>query len=345
MVSLPDNPMLKVLLPATFLLAMTSSDAQSQSQFPQAEISNGKITAKLYLPDAEHGYYRGTRFDWSGSISSLKTAHHEYFGQWFPKYDPKLHDSIVGPVEEFIKNDTSIGYGEDKTGGTFIRIGVGIVRKPAGETKYERFKTYEIVDPGKWSVKRGADWIAFTHDLTGSASGLGGYGYRYTKTIRLKKNQDVMVIEHSLKNTGSKPIATSQYNHNFFVMDAKPSGPGNRVQFAFPLKAEQFNSAGAVEVRGKELVYLKELAQGQSAYGEFTGFGKSASDYDIRVEHGNAGAGVHITGNLPLSKLVFWSIQSTFCPEAYVDINVAPGAELKWAYNYEFYDLPAAASK
>lgn len=337
--------MLKVLLPATFLLAMTSSDAQSQSQFPQAEISNGKITAKLYLPDAEHGYYRGTRFDWSGSISSLKTAHHEYFGQWFPKYDPKLHDSIVGPVEEFIKNDTSIGYGEDKTGGTFIRIGVGIVRKPAGETKYERFKTYEIVDPGKWSVKRGTDWIAFTHDLTGSASGLGGYGYRYTKTIRLKKNQDVMVIEHSLKNTGSKPIATSQYNHNFFVMDAKPSGPGNRVQFAFPLKAEQFNSAGAVEVRGKELVYLKELAQGQSAYGEFTGFGKSASDYDIRVEHGKAGAGVHITGNLPLSKLVFWSIQSTFCPEAYVDMNVAPGAELKWAYNYEFYDLPAAASK
>lgn len=337
--------MLKVLLPATFLLAMTSSNAQSQSQFPQAEISNGKITAKLYLPDAEHGYYRGTRFDWSGSISSLRTAHHEYFGQWFPKYDPKLHDSIVGPVEEFIKNDTSIGYGEDKTGGTFIRIGVGIVRKPAGETKYERFKTYEIVDPGKWSVKRGTDWIAFTHDLTGSASGLGGYGYRYTKTIRLKKNQDVMVIEHSLKNTGSKPIATSQYNHNFFVMDAKPSGPGNRVQFAFPLKAEQFNSAGAVEVRGKELVYLKELAPGQSAYGEFTGFGKSASDYDIRVEHGKADAGVHITGNLPLSKLVFWSIQSTFCPEAYVDINVAPGAELKWAYNYEFYDLPAAASK
>lgn len=337
--------MLKVLLPATFLLAMTSSNAQSQSQFPQAEISNGKITAKLYLPDAEHGYYRGTRFDWSGSISSLKTAHHEYFGQWFPKYDPKLHDSIVGPVEEFIKNDTSIGYGEDKTGGTFIRIGVGIVRKPAGETKYERFKTYEIVDPGKWSVKRGTDWIAFTHDLTGSASGLGGYAYRYTKTIRLKKNQDVMVIEHSLKNTGSKPIATSQYNHNFFVMDAKPSGPGNRVQFAFPLKAEQFNSAGAVEVRGKELVYLKELAPGQSAYGEFTGFGKSASDYDIRVEHGKADAGVHITGNLPLSKLVFWSIQSTFCPEAYVDINVAPGAELKWAYNYEFYDLPAAASK
>jgi hypothetical protein len=332
--------MLKVVIPAICFVAIMTANAQSQPQFPQASISNGRITAQLFLPDAEHGYYRATRFDWSGQISSLKTAHHEYFGQWFDKYDPKLHDSIMGPVEEFLKDDSSIGYGEDKTGGTFIRVGVGIVRKPAGETKYQRFNTYEIVDPGKWSVRQGVDWIEFSHDLTGSTNGLSGYGYRYTKTIRLKKNQDVMVIEHSLKNTGSKPIATAQYNHNFFVIDGKPSGPGNRVQFTFPLKAEQFNTGGATEVRGNEIVYLKELATGQSAYGEFQGFGPKASDYDIRLEQGSAGAGVHITGSLPISKLVFWSIRTTFCPEAYVDINVAPGSELKWAYTYQFYDLP-----
>jgi hypothetical protein len=334
--------MLKTVLPAICFAAIMTTNAQSQPQFPQATISNGRITAQFYLPDAEHGYYRGTRFDWSGSISSLKTAHHEYFGQWFDKYDPKLHDSIVGPVEEFIKNDIAVGYDEAKGGGTFIRIGVGVVRKPAGETKYERFNTYEIVDPGKWSVRHGADWIEFTHELKDPSS---GYGYHYTKTIRLKKNQDVMVIEHSLKNTGSKPIATAQYDHNFFVIDGKPSGPGNRVQFTFPLKAEQFNNGGAAEVRGKEIVYNKELAAGQSAYGEFTGFGPSASDYDIRLEHGAAGAGVHITGTLPLSKLVFWSIRTTFCPEAYVDINVAPGSDLKWAYTYEFYDLPGGPAK
>lgn len=342
MLSLPVTPMLKTVFPAICFAAIMTTNAQSQPQFPQATISNGRITAQLYLPDAEHGYYRGTRFDWSGSIFSLKTAHHEYFGQWFPKYDPKLHDSIMGPVEEFIKNDTAVGYDEAKGGGTFIRIGVGVVRKPAGETKYQRFNTYEIVDPGKWSVRHGADWIEFTHDVKDPSS---GYGYHYTKTIRLKKNQDVMTIEHSLKNTGSKPIATAQYDHNFFVIDGKPSGPGNRVQFTFPLKAEQFMSGGAAEVRGKEIVYNKELADGQSAYGEFTGFGPSASDYDIHLEHGAAGAGVHITGNLPLSKLVFWSIRTTFCPEAYVDINAAPGADVKWAYTYEFYDLPAGAAK
>src|ERR1035438_5190147 len=68
---------------------------------PTAEISNSTIHAKLYLPDATDGYYRATRFDWSGVISSLEWNGHKYFGQWFPRYDPKLHDAIMGPVEEF----------------------------------------------------------------------------------------------------------------------------------------------------------------------------------------------------------------------------------------------------
>ncbi|HVN82228.1 MAG TPA: hypothetical protein VMW38_24805, partial [Terriglobia bacterium] len=42
------------------------------TDFPQADISNGVIRADFFLPDPDHGYYRGTRFDWSGVISSLK---------------------------------------------------------------------------------------------------------------------------------------------------------------------------------------------------------------------------------------------------------------------------------
>jgi hypothetical protein len=36
-----------------------------------AEIRNDRIRVKFYLPDAARGYYRGTRFDWSGMIGSL----------------------------------------------------------------------------------------------------------------------------------------------------------------------------------------------------------------------------------------------------------------------------------
>ena len=51
--------------------------------------------------------------------------------------------------------DTAPGYAEAAAGGTFVRIGVGVLRKPAGETSLQRFGRYEIVDPGTWTTEAG----------------------------------------------------------------------------------------------------------------------------------------------------------------------------------------------
>ena len=53
------------------LIALAMLSQVPTTSFPSAEISNGRIRATILLPDAEKGYYRGTRFDWSGVISSL----------------------------------------------------------------------------------------------------------------------------------------------------------------------------------------------------------------------------------------------------------------------------------
>ncbi len=315
------------------LLAATVSAAD----FPEAEISNGVVTAKFYLPDAEKGYYRGTRFDWSGVIYSLRTLGHEYFGQWFDRYDPKLHDAIQGPVEEFRSADGGIGYSDAAPGGTFVRIGVGTVRKPEGEHEYQMFKTYEIVDGGKWTVHKRRDQIEFTHELRGA----DGYAYRYSKTVRLVKGKPEMILEHALKNTGTKTIRTEQYDHNFFMMDSQPTGPDASVRFPFDLKPKAPVRGTAAEINGGEITYSRELRKGESVFGEFEGFGATAADYDIRMEHMKAGAGVHITADQPLSKQVFWSINTTFCPEPYILINVEPGKTFRWKYTYDFYSLQA----
>ena len=300
---------------------------------PPVSISNGLIEMKILPPDPSGGYYQGTRFDWSGQVASLVYKGHNWFGQWNEKYDPKLHDAIMGPVEEFRTNEAGLGFDEAKAGETFIRIGVGAVRRP-DDKPYQSFRTYDIVDHGKWKVKRHADSIEFVHTLKNA-----GYGYIYTKTLRLVKGKPVLEIEHSIRNTGSKPIETQQYNHNFFVMDAKPTGPDASVQFAFDAQATM-DLKGAAEVQGRKLVYLKELGQGQSTFTQIEGYGKTPSDYDLRLEHRGAGIGVHITGDQPLVKLVYWSIRSTFCPEPYINLSAAPGKEVRWKYTYEFYTLP-----
>lgn len=314
-------------------LLVLLAGAAGAAEFPQAEISNGLLRASLYLPDAERGYYRATRFDWSGVIGSLQYQGHEYFGVWFPRHDPKINDAITGPVEEFRTGEAGLGYAEAKAGGTFIRIGVGVVRKPE-ERSYRPFNTYEIVDPGRWRVRPGRDRVEFTHELSDQS----GYAYRYTKLVRLVKNRPEMVLEHRLKNTGRKAIETFQYNHNFFVIDGQPTGPDFVVKFPFEVTATA-DFKGLAEVRGKELVYLRELQKGQSVFSELKGYRPTARDYDFRIENRKAGAGVRITGDQPLARLVFWSIRSTLCPEPYIQMRVEPGREQRWRISYEFYTL------
>jgi hypothetical protein len=314
-------------LPVLFTLAAATLAAAG---FPRAEISNGSVRAILYLPDAQQGYYRATRFDWSGQIASLEFQGHQYFGQWFDRYDPQIHDAIMGPVEEFRTGDAGLGYAQAPVGGTFVRIGVGVVRKPSEES-YQPFKTYDIVDHGKWRVERSSDRVTFTHELSTKT----GYAYVYRKTVRLEPGKPVLVIEHSLRNTGTLAIETSQYNHNFFVMDGQPSGPDYLVSFPFELRGVG-ELRGPAEIQGRQIAILKPLVPNESVYTQLTGFTGAPGEYAITVENRRSGARARITGDRPLSKLVFWSSPKTVCPEPYIDMLIAPGAEFKWKLTYEF---------
>jgi hypothetical protein len=75
---------------ALLLSLVISLTPGSAAEFPQAEISNGQITAKIYLPDAKNGYYRSTRFDWSGAVYSLQYKGHDFYGTWYDRIDPKV---------------------------------------------------------------------------------------------------------------------------------------------------------------------------------------------------------------------------------------------------------------
>jgi hypothetical protein len=300
-----------------------------QADAPRAEIASTAVRASVYLPDADAGYYRGTRFDWAGAVASLSWQGHSYFGKWFDRYDPHLHDAITGPVEEF----SSVGYDDAKVGEAFVRIGVGAVRKPE-EPGYAQFKTYDLIDGGVRTTTRGPDWIEFRHVL----GPVRGYGYDYRKRVRLTDHG--LVLEHTLENTGTRAIASSVYEHNFYMLDNQPTGPDTTIRFPFDVAATGTLN-GFIETRGREIAYLKVLQDKESLYTELKGYGATAADYDIRVENRATRAGVRQTGDRPLSKLVLWSPRSTVCPEAYVDIHAAPGETTTWRITYEFYETAA----
>jgi hypothetical protein len=297
------------------------------AQPPQLEISNANIKAKLYVPDAATGYYQATRFDWAGAMASVEWKGHNYFGEWFDRYDPKINDAVTGPVEEF----AAVGYGDAAVGETFVKIGVGALRKPQ-EAAYRQFNTYDIADAGRWVVISAPDHVEFRHSLNDS----NGYAYEYRKNVVLTANG--FVLEHTLRNTGRKAIATSVYEHNFYMLDGQPSGPGILVKLPFAPKAVA-NLRGLAEIRGNEIAYLKELQPRETILTDIEGFSNKVTDYDIRVENRITGAAVRQTSDRPMSKMVFWSIRNTVCPEAYIDLNVEPGKETTWRITYDFYTV------
>ena len=297
---------------------------------PMAKISNGQIRAEMYLPDIEKGYYRGTRFDWSGVMPVLEYGDHSYFGKWFKNYDPKVHESVMGPVEEF----APIGYKEAEFGETFLQIGVGALVKPK-ESKYSRFKTYDIHDAGEWDVTKSSNGITFRHTLVN-----GEYSYEHEKIISLTNGKPEMVLEHTFTNTGNKTIETEVYNHNFFFIDNMNIGPGYSVKFPFNLigGGEVKGIGEFAEINGNEINYIKNLGEKDNVFiGSLTGNQINKNGYDIQIENKVSGAGVRITCDRPLSKLVFWSAQKTVCPEPYINIKVAPGETFTWKITYNFY--------
>ena len=305
-----------------------------QAQAPEAVLDNGVLKAVFHLPDAKNGSYRGSRFDWSGVVKSLRFGQHEYFGVWYGKHDPLHHDAITGPVEEFLSGDSAVGYAEAPVGGNFVRIGIGALRKPK-EEKFQRFGRYELVDGGRWKVEQKRDRIVFRQDLQDATS---GYGYRYEKTVRMVAGKPEMWIEHRLKNTGKKQMETESYNHNFFVIDGEPTGPNLSVGFGFAAEAKT-GLAPLAGMNGRKLEYKSELRQGQTVMSEFTGFGREAKDYSFRIENQKSRAGVQITGDRPLSKVIFWSIRTVLCPEPYVAMSIKPGETFSWKIRYDFYEL------
>jgi len=309
-------------------MAVMLVSASDQSKPLEAEISNGIVSAKLLLPDPTNGYYRGVRFDWSGVIADLTFGGHHYFGKWSDRYEPTLHDAIMGPVDAY----DPIGYDEARQGETFVKIGVGTVEK-IDDTPYAFVKPYKLVNGGVWkSHKKGKNAMQYEHTLNDPLC-----SYHYTKTLSLTRGKPELTISYRLKNTGTRRIQTNAFNHNFFVMDDQPIGPGFSVKFPFAPAGEPKGKTAAAVVDDKVIRYTEVLNKGESFFiAPLTGFGATSSDYDLLVSNSNTNTAVRVQCDQPIVKFVFWSAARTVCPEPYIAVGVDPGQEIQWKITYTF---------
>jgi 6-phosphogluconolactonase len=324
----------------------------ASQQPPSVRIANGSLELKVYLPDADHGFYRGTRFDWSGIIGDLTFAGHHLYGPWFSAVDPAIHDftykgpelaivsglanSATGPAEEFIGADgTALGFGSAQPGGNFVKIGIGVLRRPDA-APYDNFRVYEIVDHGVWQVHTQSSSVEFSQRLVDPAT---GYSYLYTKTLELIPGKPVLVIRHSLKNLGRLPIATDLYDHNFVNLDERTTGPDFKISFPFAPRFLKPVDGDLCRIEGNQILYNRPLAGRDEFYVPIGGFDSGTKNYEFRVENRDAGIGIHVTGDQPLAHVSMWSIRSVLAVEPYISFVIPPGQTESWSYKYTYYRL------
>ena len=308
---------------------------------PFITLRNERITMTVTPPDLKRGFFRGTRFDQAGVVTSLKLNGKEFYGPWFSRTAPEVLDytytedglvagpdsAATGPVEEF----AAIGFDDAKPGGTFHKIGVGVLRRP-DDKAYDKYWHYEIADWGKRTTRHTRSSITFTQRIADPASGYG-YGYDYEKTLRLVPGTTQLVIEHVLKNTGTRPISSNVYDHNFLRLT--PGNDGIKVTFPFQLAAATPPAADMIRIEGNTMTYLRPMAYKERISFIVTGFGASALDYDISISD-RIGAGVRMVGDQPMTRINIYSIDTTQSVEPYIAIELAPGAEKRWTYTYTF---------
>ena len=190
--------------------------------FSHVDISNGILSARVF-PPGKNELNRGARFDHAGVVFHVTYKGQDFSSYWFDrfvtdpldngKYPPATEHSccnMSGPVEEF----SAVGFDEAGIGGRFLKPGIGIFQRT--NDKYDQFSTSPVLNEGARTFKSTRTGARFTQDLKDPES---GYGYRYAKSVQLVPGKPQMTISHVLTNTGSKPIVTQVFCHNFLTID------------------------------------------------------------------------------------------------------------------------------
>lgn len=302
-----------------------------KTEYPNVILSNGIINTVVFLPDAEKGYYRSCRYDWSGMIWQLKYKNHTYFGEVMKPRKPTDVNYGIGLADEFRVGkmpDVPLGYDEAKPGDTFIKVGVGMLER-IDEKDYFFGIQYRMVKLFNWDVKYGKTWIEFIQ----KAKNENGFGYEYIKRIELIDNKPELSVYHYFRNTGVKSIKTSQYCHNFFIIDNDPIGRNYQVEFPFLARAKK-DLNGIAVVEGKT-IYLKENLK-EPIFSEIDGYSDSVSDNRFIIRNIKTGAEIECKNDFSMQFLFFYADKNVICPEPFIDLQLATGEAKEWTGLYSF---------
>ncbi|AHF94343.1 hypothetical protein OPIT5_12755 [Opitutaceae bacterium TAV5] len=313
------NPRLPLFFIPLLLFALSAAKGDDAHPFPVARLRHGDIDLTVTLPEAAHGYYRSTRFDWSGMMLSARWRGLELLGAHLDSHDPHSPDSAAGTAEEFVSDETG-----DTTS---LKIGVGLIRQNEHASV--------LADAGHWT------WRQFTTALTfhwQSPASSDGTSCTLEKHITIPVTGDAFIIRRHLTNTGARLLSGHHYGHNFISIGRVPVGTDYLLLLPPRLPLTRIMGADPLLLARGRLRLARELAEDDKL--TFSVDCLQPADAFVRVIHRRFGTGITIANDTPAVRFAFYATRRVFCPELFTRYDIAPGDTFTWTTTWTLHPEP-----
>ncbi|MDA3929560.1 MAG: hypothetical protein PF541_11420 [Prolixibacteraceae bacterium] len=273
-------------------------------------------------------YYTGSRFDASGNIKQITlNGQHSFCASEKPSYNSAYG---FGLLNEF-DIDLPCNFAGAKNGEYFHKIGVGALLKQ-NNSPYNFFRSYEIKRLNYNVIQESDAQLIFET----KSEPIREMQYEYSKKITLNENE--LLIEYSLKNSGLSKIQAKEYCHNFLAFNGQNIGKDYCLSLNENIVPSQFNETvnteNLIQYNSNKLnwqasperdFFISGLSNGNPLCKSWT-LENSKEKLSVKEELDSVCAHFNL-----------WGTKHVVSPELFVGIDLSPNKEKKWQRKYTFY--------
>lgn len=278
-------------------------------------------TQRLQVRVAKPGFlYQRTRFDWTGIVTDVRLDNrHSFCSVESP--DPLQGAGGIGIIGEFGIHEP-VGYEDAAIGESFPKFGVGLLQKP-DDNAYFFMRNYPVV-PYPSKVTLLDNGILFEQEPVDCR----GYAARFTKTLTVEDN--TLRMAYHMENTGSQPIDTTEYNHNFLLIDQTPTGTDYRLSFSSPLTF--LRNDGTVWTTDGTLTWPDGIPGFYAQCGDVP----PVSSLQWTLANLKTGGSVSERVNFGPVRIACWGMPHVISPEVFFPLRLTPGETTSWMREWTF---------
>ncbi|HOF11730.1 MAG TPA: hypothetical protein PKW26_06225 [Treponemataceae bacterium] len=278
--------------------------------------------------DARASLYEHTRFDHAGQIVQVTMHNRHTFLTTETKNPLKRATEGTGLSGEFGIH-MPIGYDDCPVGEYFPKIGVGLLLKE--NTKpYDYFHIYKLKKDTKQIIQESDRELR----IISSIEPCRGYAYEYEKRISLDKNQ--IRISYKLKNTGTKPILTTEYCHNFVGFNDLNLDTNYTLSFDIPLHKNTFKELANPN---DCLIFDTNAMSWQSTPKEDFFIGDLGSIKKWQLENTKTKTALSEEVQFTSPYCNVWGNAHVVSPEIFISVDVKANETMQWERLYTFKEI------